>query len=105
MDPSLMFLAAFVFIAAFWFVQWWQGRSAVNGSGLSVSSKRTQSSPMPPIQIPSDLDGDLRALMMRGEKIAAIKLLRKSSGLGLKESKDYVEALARKDAEVFPREL
>ncbi|MBN1887567.1 MAG: ribosomal protein L7/L12 [Thermoflexales bacterium] len=35
----------------------------------------------------------VRELAARGEKIEAIKLVRQSTGWGLKESKDYVESL------------
>ena len=35
----------------------------------------------------------LRDLLARGEKIEAIRVYRKASGAGLKEAKDYVEAL------------
>lgn len=40
-----------------------------------------------------NMDNQLRALMAAGEKIPAIKLHRRMTGVGLKESKDYVEAL------------
>ncbi|MFE3455701.1 ribosomal protein L7/L12 [Nonomuraea sp. NPDC059194] len=43
---------------------------------------------------PDDLDGVLRDLIARGRKIHAIKLLREHTGLGLKQAKDAVEALA-----------
>lgn len=42
------------------------------------------------------LSAEVRALADRGEKIAAIKAYRESTGVGLKEAKDAVEAyLAR----------
>ena len=40
-----------------------------------------------------DLDGQVRSLLAADQKIAAIKLVREQTGLGLKEAKDYVEAL------------
>lgn len=39
------------------------------------------------------LDDQLRALLGAGEKIRAIKLCRESAHIGLREAKDYVEAL------------
>ncbi|MGI8332099.1 ribosomal protein L7/L12 [Actinomadura scrupuli] len=36
----------------------------------------------------------VRALMSRGQKINAIKLVREETRMGLKEAKDYVEAMA-----------
>nr|WP_178130567.1 ribosomal protein L7/L12 [Reyranella sp. CPCC 100927] len=38
-------------------------------------------------------DSVVRAMVARGEKIEAIKMVREMTGLGLKEAKDYVEAL------------
>jgi len=37
----------------------------------------------------------IQALLRRGEKIQAIKLIRDMTGCGLKEAKDYVDALER----------
>ena len=38
-------------------------------------------------------DHEIRELLLAGKKIEAIKQYRESSGLGLKESKDAVEAI------------
>jgi hypothetical protein len=40
-----------------------------------------------------DEDGDVTQLLMSGQKIAAIKLVRTRRNLGLKEAKDYVDAI------------
>jgi Ribosomal protein L7/L12 C-terminal domain len=37
----------------------------------------------------------IKALLMRGNKIEAIKVYREQTGLGLKQAKDYVDALER----------
>lgn len=42
-----------------------------------------------------DPNEDVRQLVLQGKKIDAIKLYRERTGLGLKEAKDAVEALAR----------
>lgn len=39
------------------------------------------------------LDSILRAQVLAGKKISAIKLCRAEKGIGLKEAKDYVESL------------
>lgn len=40
-----------------------------------------------------NLDNELRALLLHGKKIAAIKLIRQETNMGLKDAKDYVERL------------
>jgi ribosomal protein L7/L12 len=42
------------------------------------------------------IDDEARAILARGNKIEAIKLVREHTGLGLKEAKDYVDALERR---------
>ena len=37
----------------------------------------------------------IKALIMRGKKIEAIKIYREQTGLGLKQAKDYIDALER----------
>ena len=43
-----------------------------------------------------DVEPELLSLLGRGEKIQAIKLYRERTGVGLKEAKDAVEALAQR---------
>jgi ribosomal protein L7/L12 len=57
------------------------------GSGLNVLA---QSSP-PPSQLPAELAATVRGLLQRGDKIAAIKLVRERMKLDLKDSKDLVD--------------
>lgn len=40
-----------------------------------------------------DIDSELRALIVQGKKVEAIKKLREFTGLGLKEAKEYVDNL------------
>jgi hypothetical protein len=47
-----------------------------------------------------EVEGELLSLLGRGEKIRAIKLYRERTGVGLKEAKDAVEALARRQGNV-----
>jgi len=49
--------------------------------------------PPQPTILPPDLAAEARALLAAGQKIAAIKLVRDRTGLGLKQAKDAVEAL------------
>src|SRR6185295_4582144 len=43
--------------------------------------------------VAADVEHEARAILARGNKIEAIKRVRELTGLGLKEAKDYVEAL------------
>ena len=45
---------------------------------------------------PGSLEADILELMQGHKKIEAIKLYRERTGVGLKEAKDFVEALAAK---------
>ncbi|HEY0603160.1 MAG TPA: ribosomal protein L7/L12 [Herpetosiphonaceae bacterium] len=49
----------------------------------------------PPPQVPAELanDYEIRRFLAQGNKIQAIKRVRELTGLGLKESKDYVDQL------------
>jgi hypothetical protein len=51
------------------------------------------SSPQPMTGTLSPLDHHVRKLAAEGKKIEAIKAVREHTGLGLKEAKDYVEAI------------
>src|SRR6266545_736913 len=65
--------------------------------GNSIANIPQPSSIAPPNVLPRPIaDPDLveiTALLARGNKIAAIKRVRELTGLGLKEAKDYVEAM------------
>ena len=50
----------------------------------------------------NDLNEAARTLLAQGKKIHAIKLVRERSGIGLKEAKDYVDALEAGDMPVVP---
>jgi pentatricopeptide repeat protein len=85
----------FVVIAAVTTVlaAWWISRLGERGPG------RPQHPVHPPLTATPE---NIRALTFRGEKLQAIKLLRMYSDLGLKESKDIIEALARGEAIALP---
>lgn len=72
----------------------WRWRRAAAGDGqpayvdLAVAQRRVS-----PLVLPFEVKSELHALLGQGNKIAAIKLVRQHTGLGLKEAKEYVEAL------------
>lgn len=49
--------------------------------------------PVPPAQLSGDVPAEVQALLVRGQKIEAIKRVREMTGLGLKEAKDYVDSI------------
>jgi large subunit ribosomal protein L7/L12 len=57
------------------------------------AGRRDLLEPPAAMQIPAVLADEARILLAQGDKIAAIELVREQSGLGLKESKDFVERL------------
>jgi ribosomal protein L7/L12 len=72
------------------------------GLGLKESKdyvEQWQKTGVPPqhtiVSVPqsADVEREARALLAQGNTIAAIKRVRELTGLGLKESKDYVESL------------
>ncbi|NOK58672.1 MAG: hypothetical protein GFH27_549301n298 [Chloroflexi bacterium AL-W] len=71
----------------------------------SWGSSRSTPSPTPPQHISSEsLDKDeVRRLVHQGRKIEAIKLVREHTDKGLREAKNYVEALERSAA--LPEEI
>ena len=44
----------------------------------------------------ANVPANVRQALQRGQKVAAIKLYRESTGIGLKEAKDYVEEIMRR---------
>jgi ribosomal protein L7/L12 len=51
----------------------------------------------PPSFVAGDLDDELRALVARGQTIEAIRRVRDTTGMGLKDAKDYVDQLRSRD--------
>jgi large subunit ribosomal protein L7/L12 len=51
--------------------------------------------PLPLAALPGDIEPQVRALLAAGRKIEAIKLARDATHLGLRDTKDLVEALER----------
>lgn len=53
---------------------------------------------------PSQLEEQILDLCRQGKKIEAIKLYKESTGIGLRESKDYVDQLAQANRIITPKE-
>jgi len=53
----------------------------------------------------SSYERQIRELISQGNKIAAIKLFREVTGVGLKEAKDAVEAIERGQSVSFPKPI
>lgn len=59
-------------------------------AGVSLARRRKPAEPRP---VTPDLDTRLRELVADDKKIKAIKELREQTGMGLREAKEYVDAL------------
>jgi large subunit ribosomal protein L7/L12 len=67
-------------------------------AGAMLRGRRDETPPAPPRFPPGslpDLEEEVRRLMAERKKIEAIKLYRETTGVGLKEAKEAVEALDR----------
>jgi hypothetical protein len=61
--------------------------------GPRAEDAPTRAAAAPPRPVPADAEAKARELMARDQKISAIKIVRDATGMGLKEAKDWVEAL------------
>jgi ribosomal protein L7/L12 len=70
------------------------------GAGLAEAKEAVEAlergGTLPSYHPPEDFEADLLSLLEQGQKVQAIKLYRERAGVGLKEAKDAVEALARR---------
>jgi len=84
-------------VAGLWLVLRGRKRPEVIGGDPQPVAPRPvtapQASPRPMTTALSPLDHHVRKLAAEGNKIEAIKAVREHTGLGLKEAKDYVEAI------------
>ncbi len=87
--PLILIVAVTTVLAA-----WWISRLGERGPGRpQQSTPASRDRPTP---------DNIRARLARGEKIEAIRMLRRYSGLGLKESSDAIEAMQRGEMTAFP---
>lgn len=97
----LLLLAACIAVVVIAFGVFIASRSRGNARTPSdvIPTYTTQN---PLLHLPDSVKHDVQALAQRGEKIAAIKLLRDHTQVGLKEAKAYVEQLDRAPAGEAP---
>ena len=95
MDGLVLFVIGFVAVLLVILLVAWFRRS----STTFVSPGIEQS---PVAQPSAELASSAQSLLACGNKIAAIKLVRQQTGMGLKEAKDYVDALQRGTTPVTP---
>lgn len=79
------------------------GAAALVVIGLVRWNRSTMAALREQISLVSPDETGVRSLIAQDQRIAAIHLTRKVTGLGLKESKDLVEAMARGDAVSFEK--
>jgi ribosomal protein L7/L12 len=89
-SPSLIIIAIIVFVVAFWVFHRLQQSPEKPVKTSRVNKQQESAQSLPPY-----LQAEIQALLIQNKKIAAIKKVRKYTGLGLKEAKDYVEALSK----------
>lgn len=70
------------------------------GGDVTQSAYSSTMSTPPSSNIPAEKLAQVQALLNANRKIDAIKLVREITNLGLKEAKDYVEALERSPGQV-----
>lgn len=83
-----------------------EAKEAIDAVEAGGTLKRPPIGRIPPmleLDAPRATDADLRRMVQAGDKIGAIKLYRERTGLGLKEAKDAVEALAAGAPVAAPR--
>jgi hypothetical protein len=66
--------------------------------GPATKDARARAAAAPPRAVPADAEAKARELMAQEQKISAIKIVRDATGMGLKEAKDWVEALPHRPA-------
>jgi large subunit ribosomal protein L7/L12 len=69
----------------------YRGTRSVPGPAATLPAKR-----LPAAMLSPEVEQEVRALLAAGRKIQAIKLARDATHLGLKETKDLVEAMERR---------
>lgn len=88
LDSTTLIVGALAILAVALVI--WQRRRGVTVVSAAPERAERQDAPLP-----ADPDAAVAELVARGNKIGAIKLVRERTGWGLKEAKDYVDALER----------
>lgn len=61
--------------------------------GAAQDGAKPRPAPAPPRPVAGNVEAEARALLANEQKIQAIRIVREATGMGLKEAKDWVEAL------------
>lgn len=93
--PVLIAVALVVALSFIWLLRRRAGQDRLMGvqpprSGRALGAVRAGAATVP---LPPEVEAQVRALLAANRKIEAIKVAREATGLGLKETKDLVEAL------------
>jgi ribosomal protein L7/L12 len=94
MSPVLLVIAIVVVITAFWVTRRFMGLS---GNSMNVNAARSHSTGRRgavSTSLPDNFQSEIRDLVVQNRKIEAIKRVRKYTGWGLKQAKDYVDSLS-----------
>ncbi len=101
MSPALIVIAILVIIVVFWVVRRLMPLSETSANITLAKSRRTDieraKAPHQEYAIPNDLQSEINTLVVQNKKIAAIKRVRKHTGWGLKQAKDYIDSLSVRD--------
>lgn len=92
MSPALIVVGIFVFLTAFWIGRYLQDAKIQPTKAPRPKPLRTA---FPSLQ--ASQKAEVEALIRKNERLKAIRLVRKYTGLGLKEAKNLIESLAVKD--------
>jgi ribosomal protein L7/L12 len=99
MSPSAIAIAILVIIVAFWVARRLMRLSESSSSIDLVKSRRTDENRAISTPLSNNLRDEIQALVVQNKKIAAIKRVRKHTGWGLKQAKDYVDSLSVRDSD------
>jgi ribosomal protein L7/L12 len=92
MNPMYIVLIVVAAGLAAWLINRWLQRQDRPGQADWIEGAAGQQVPAGG-GLPEDALAEVRGLLLQGQKIQAIKVVREYTGWGLKEAKDYVEAL------------
>lgn len=90
---SLSLVVLVVIIVAVVWISWWLQQKTAQPRPRPSSPRLD----FPPTDsaFSHEIEQEIQRLILNGEKISAIRLIRKQTGWGLKVSKEYVEALCQ----------
>jgi len=93
MDSTLLFILVVGGFGAVVLVAWLRSRTITNGNASNPPDWVLGAAPES-TQMPQNAETEMHRMLAQGKKIEAIKIVREHTGLGLKEAKEYVEAVA-----------